>query len=138
MRIRASREPRPTSLAKILLPPLGMSTGFFMFVVPEVRIPLVYAAVAFPSGLLLSYPLIATTRLKIVDGQVYVEQSKSFALILMGLLALRLALHTYIEQFITVQQTAGLFFVLAFGMISSWRVAMWVRFRKLTLQRPGN
>jgi membrane protein CcdC involved in cytochrome C biogenesis len=32
----------------------------------------------------------------------------------------------------TIQQTAGLFFVLAFGMIVRWRVKMLLQYRALT------
>ena len=42
-------------------------------------------------------------------------------MILLGLAALRLALRGYVGQVLSAQQTAGLFFVVAFGMIVRWR-----------------
>ena len=43
----------------------------------------------------------------------------------------RLALRGYVEDLLSPQQTAAVFFVLAFGMILRWRVAMWREFRRL-------
>jgi len=48
------------------------------------------------------------------------------------LAAIRFVAHTYLDTVITVEQTAGLFFVLAFGMILRWRLNMFLEFRALT------
>lgn len=69
--------------------------------------------------------------MEIVHNDIYVKPSKAFSLILLGLLVIRIALHDYVQHYITVLQTASVFFVLAFGMIVSWRVAMYVQFRRL-------
>ena len=47
-RIREARG--PVSLKKIIIPPLGMATGFSMFVVPAFRIPWTWAVAAFIVG----------------------------------------------------------------------------------------
>ncbi|MBS1859683.1 MAG: DUF1453 family protein, partial [Acidobacteria bacterium] len=47
-RVRESRS--AVSLKKIVIPPLGMATGFCMFVVPAFRIPWAWAGVAFAIG----------------------------------------------------------------------------------------
>ncbi|MNJ02792.1 hypothetical protein D3C73_1628740 [compost metagenome] len=47
---------------------------------------------------------------------------------------MRLALHEYVESWITLYQTGAVFFVLAFGMLLPWRIAMYVKFRKLRLE----
>jgi membrane protein CcdC involved in cytochrome C biogenesis len=130
VRMRAGS--RPLTPVKIIMPPLGMSTGFLMFALPAFRIPLLWASLAFAAGLLLlSYPLIRSTKLQLQDGAVYVKRSKAFVFVLLGLLVLRLALHTYIEEFISVPQTGALFFILAFGMLLPWRAAMLLRYRRL-------
>ena len=50
----------------------------------------------------------------------------------MAVLALiRLAARNYVNKVITLEQTAGLFFVLAFGMILSWRVCMLLEYKRL-------
>jgi len=44
---------------------------------------------------------------------------------------IRIAAHTYLDTVISIQQSAGLFFVLAFGMIVRWRMSMLVEYRRL-------
>jgi membrane protein CcdC involved in cytochrome C biogenesis len=131
MRIRASG--KPTNARKIIIPPLGMSTGFLMFLFPEFRIPLTWAAIAFLTGaIFLSIPLIKTSRFEVKGDQIYLKRSRAFILILVTLLVIRMALHSYIEQYhISIFQTGGLFFILAFGMLLPWRLAMLMRYKKL-------
>jgi membrane protein CcdC involved in cytochrome C biogenesis len=40
----------------------------------------------------------------------------------------------YFDTILTVQQSAALFFVLAFGMIVRWRTRLLIDFRRLTSQ----
>ncbi|NOU97016.1 DUF1453 family protein [Paenibacillus sp. LMG 31456] len=130
VRTRSSR--KPVNAAKIMVPTLGMSTGFFMFVAPAFRVDARWALLAFLAGMLLfSYPLIRSARLVMDEGKVFVKRSKSFAFVLLGLLALRTALHSYIEQYISFPQTGALFFILAFGMLVTWRAAMLLQYRRL-------
>ncbi|WP_430103869.1 CcdC family protein [Paenibacillus validus] len=123
--VRSRAGSKPITVSSIVIPPIGMSTGFLMFALPFFRIPLAWAGSAFLAGLLLfSYPLIRSSRLERRSGGIYVKRSKSFALVLLILLALRLGLHEYIERFVSIPQTGALFFILAFGMIVPWRAAM--------------
>lgn len=128
--VRMKAANRPTSLRKIIIPPLGMSTGFLMFLVPFTRIPLGAALAAFAVGLVLAFPLIRTSKFEFVNGEVYLKRSRAFIFVLLGLLALRLLLHPLVEEYVTLQQSAGIFFVLAFGMILHWRVAMLLQYRR--------
>jgi len=42
-----------------------------------------------------------------------------------------------VGELISPQQTAGLFFILAFGMIVRWRSSLFVQYQRLTAgQRP--
>jgi membrane protein CcdC involved in cytochrome C biogenesis len=133
IRLRASK--KPTNAKKILIPPLGMSTGFLMFLYPPMRIPWSWALIAFLAGaLLFSYPLIRTSKFEIVDGQIYLKRSRAFIFILIGLFVLRMALHTYVEHLISVEQTGSVFFILAFGMLLPWRLAMFMQYKKLERQ----
>lgn len=128
VRLKASR--RPVTIKKIIIPPLGMSTGFLMFVEPQMHIPWIWVIVAFAAGwLLFSYPLIRSTHFEMIDGEVYVKRSPGFAYILIALLAVRLALHEVVEQYISVLQTGSVFFILAFGMILRWRLFMYKKFK---------
>lgn len=130
IRLRASD--RPVNKMKIIMPPIGMSTGFLMFVYPPMRIPLEWALIAFAAGaVFFSYPLMLTTKFQAEQGRIYARRSKAFIFILLGLLAIRISLHSYIEEFISIYQTGAVFFILAFGMIVPWRVYMYVQYLKL-------
>ena len=123
---------RPATTRSLLIPPLGMATGFSMFVVPQLRVPFVLGLAAFLFGaLLLSYPLIHTSRLERQGDVIMLRRSKAFLWILLGLLIVRLALRTYVASIMSPTQTASLFFLLAFGMLLPWRVAMYTRYRAL-------
>ncbi|MHA0857495.1 CcdC family protein [Paenibacillus sp. CMAA1364] len=130
--IRTKTSNTPVTIKKIVIPPIGMSTGFFMFVVPMTHIPIWWALVSFLLGwFVFSYPLIRGTRFKVVDDQVYTDRSKSFIFILLGMLAVRLLLHQIIERYISIPQTGSLFFILAFGMIVHWRVFMLKEYKRV-------
>ena len=87
----------PVTATKLLAPPLGMSTGFFMFVAPQLRVPLVWALGAFAAGaLVLSYPLIATSHLERQGDHVMMRRSRAFLGIILALALLRLALRQYV------------------------------------------
>ncbi len=118
---------------KILIPPIGMATGFCMFLVPEFRLPLLWAVCAFLLGAtVLAYPLLHTSRL-VRDGDVIMMQrSNAFFLVVIVLAAIRVLAHSYLDKFVDVKQTAALFFVLAFGMILHWRLRMYLEYRRLT------
>jgi membrane protein CcdC involved in cytochrome C biogenesis len=133
------RETRtPVTARKIIIPPLGMSTGFFMFIRPEMRIAWPLGLGAFLTGaLLLAIPLARTSTMDWQGDVVMMQRSNWFLLILLGLFAVRIALHDYVGHLLPPAQTASLFFVLAFGMILRWRVGMYLRFRRLIAEGPG-
>ena len=121
------------TLRKILIPPLGMATGFSMFVVHDFRIPLLWAACAFLLGAIgLAYPLLRTSKLVRSGEAIMMQRSNAFFLVVIGLATVRILAHNYIDQFVDVKQTAALFFVLAFGMILRWRMWMFREYRQLT------
>ena len=123
---------RPVSIPKIVIPPLGMSTGFGMFFVPALRVPFSWAITAFLAGaLLLSIPLQHTSKLHVEGEHIMMRRSRAFLLILLGLFALRIALHDYIGHLISPAQTGAVFFLMAFGMILRWRLAMLFEYRAL-------
>lgn len=135
-RVRETR--RPVSLKSIVIPPLGMSTGFCMFLAPMMRVPWSWAAAAFLIGaFVFSYPLARTSSLEWMDGQIMMRRSRAFLAILLALVVVRVALHDYLEHVISAQQTAGVYFILAFGMILRWRVAMLLSYRRLSRLHPS-
>jgi membrane protein CcdC involved in cytochrome C biogenesis len=130
-RVRETRV--PLSVRAIVIPPLAMSTGFFMFVSPLTHIPWSWAAGSLLLGLLvLAWPLVRSSRLTVRDGTVYMQRSRAFLWILLGLFAVRLLAHDWIGHLISPLQTASVFYLMAFGMIAHWRVAMYLEFRKIT------
>lgn len=135
-RIRESKT--AVTLKKIVIPPLGMATGFSMFVVPAFRIPLDWAALAFAIGATaLAWPLLLTTKLERRGDVVMMKRSRAFLVVILVLAAIRFAAHGYLDKFMTVEQTGGLFFVLAFGMIVVWRSKLVWDYRRLTVDlRP--
>jgi len=130
-RVRETRS--PVSTRKIVIPPLGMSTGFSMFIVPSFRIPWAWAGAAFLIGAIgLAYPLVRTSRLVRQGDTVMMQRSAAFFSVIVLLAAIRLLARGYLDSVLTVQQTGGLLFVLAFGMIVRWRTRMFLEYRKLT------
>jgi membrane protein CcdC involved in cytochrome C biogenesis len=132
-RVREGRT--AVTIRKIVIPPLGMATGFCMFLVPVFRIPLLWAACAFLLGATaLAYPLLRTSRL-VRDGEaIMMQRSNAFFLVIVVLAVIRVAAHTYFDRYLDVRQTGALFFVLAFGMILRWRMRMYFEYRQLTCE----
>lgn len=130
-RLRESR--RAVSMRKIIFPPLGMATGFSMFLAPDFRIPWAWAGAAFLIGALaLAWPLLLTTRLERQGDTVMMKRSGAFLVVLLVLAAIRFLARGYFDAILSAKQTAGTFFILAFGMIVIWRAKMFLDFRRLT------
>jgi membrane protein CcdC involved in cytochrome C biogenesis len=123
------------TLKTILIPPLGMATGFSMFIVPAFRIPWLWALCAFLIGaILLAWPLLATSRLHREGDKIIMKRSSMFVVVIIVLAAVRILARGYFDRLLTVEQTGALFFVLAFGMILRWRANMLLEYRTLTTQ----
>jgi membrane protein CcdC involved in cytochrome C biogenesis len=130
-RIREGRT--AVTVRKIVIPPLGMATGFCMFFVPIFRVPFLWALGAFLAGaIILAYPILRTSRLTLQGDTVMMRRSGAFFIVLVVLAAIRIAARSYLDSVITVEQSAALFFVLAFGMILRWRTSMLLEYRQLT------
>ncbi|RWZ60393.1 cytochrome c biogenesis protein CcdC [Halobacillus fulvus] len=129
VRMRAAK--KPASVKKIILPPMFMSTGALMFVFPVFRVGWSQVAEALLVGIIFSIFLIRTSKFEVREGDIYLKPSKAFVGILFGLLALRIVLKLIIGQSISFGETSGMFFLLAFGMIVTWRLAMLKEYLKL-------
>jgi len=129
-RVRESRT--AVTARKIVIPPVGMATGFAMFVVPGFRVPWSWAGIAFLGGaLVLAYPLLRTSRLVLEGETVMSQRSNAFFAVVILLAGIRVAARGYLDTVISVQQTAALFFILAFGMILRWRAHMFFQYKAL-------
>ncbi|WP_160719832.1 CcdC family protein [Bacillus sp. USDA818B3_A] len=129
--VRMKAAKKPTNAKKIILPPFFMSTGAFMYVVPEFRLTPMEMGEAIIVGMLFSILLIKTSKFEIRDNDIYLKRSKAFIFILVGLLILRLVLKAILSSTIDIGQLSGMFFLLAFSMIVPWRVAMFQSYKKL-------
>lgn len=129
--VRSKSAKKPASAKKIILPPLFMSTGALMFIFPFFRVPPMQIIEALLVGMLFSTVLIWTSKFEIRDGAIYLKQSKAFAFILIGLLLVRLVGKVVLSSKIDVGELGGMFWILAFGMIVPWRVAMYIQYKKL-------
>jgi membrane protein CcdC involved in cytochrome C biogenesis len=130
-RIREGRT--AVTARKILIPPMGMATGFSMFIVPAFRIPIAWAVAAFLIGAIaLAYPLLLTSTLQRSGDAIMMKRSGAFFTVVIGLAAIRYLARGYFDSMLTLEQTGGLFFVLAFGMIVRWRMNLFMKYRELT------
>ncbi|MEH6890926.1 cytochrome c biogenesis protein CcdC [Bacillus sp. JJ864] len=131
MFLRLKSAKKPVTLKKIILPPFFMSTGACMYFLPEFRLTSSEILEAVIVGLFFSIFLIKTSKFEIRGTDIYLIPSKAFIFILVGLLAVRLGMKEYLSQSIDLGQLSGMFFLLAFAMIVSWRIGMYRSFIRL-------
>lgn len=137
MFIRMKAAKKPVSAKKIILPPIFMSTGALMFVHPMFRVTPLEILEAGLVGMLFSILLIKTSSFEIRDKEIYMKRSRAFIFILIGLLIIRIIAKLVLSSSIDVGQLSGMFWILAFGMIVPWRIAMYMNFRKLHQELHG-
>jgi membrane protein CcdC involved in cytochrome C biogenesis len=134
-RIRETQ--RPVSRRSILLPPLAMSTGLAMFLLPDFRVPWPWALGAFLAGaLVFAIPLLRSSRLSREGDAIVIRRSRAFLGILLGLVAVRFLLRDYVGHALPPRQTGAVFFLLAFGMIVRWRTWMLAEYSRLAGPTP--
>ncbi|WP_242222699.1 CcdC family protein [Bacillus cereus group sp. BfR-BA-01380] len=131
MFLRLKSAKKPVTLKKIILPPFFMSTGACMYFLPEFRLTSTEILEAVIVGLFFSIFLIKTSKFEIRGKDIYLIPSKAFIFILVGLLVVRLGMKEYLSQSIDLGQLSGMFFLLAFAMIVSWRIGMYRSFMRL-------
>jgi membrane protein CcdC involved in cytochrome C biogenesis len=127
------REGRTAVTAKkLLMPPIGMATGFCMFLVPAFRIPLAWGLASFVIGyLFLAWPLLATSGLHRDGNVIMMKRSGAFFAVVIVLAVIRYIARDYFDRFMTLEQTGALFYLLAFGMIVRWRIKLFGAYRAL-------
>ncbi|KIL47826.1 CcdC family protein [Jeotgalibacillus campisalis] len=130
--VRMKAAKRPVSAKKIILPPLFMSTGALMFLIPFFRLSAIEFFEALIVGMIFSIVLIKTSKFEVQEKGIYLKPSKAFPFILIGLLIVRVIMKILLSSTIDLGALSGMFWVLAFGMIVPWRAAMYFQYRKLT------
>ncbi|KSU88969.1 hypothetical protein A2U94_10510 [Bacillus sp. VT 712] len=136
MRMKASE--KPVNAKKIILPPFFMSTGALMFIFPVFRVTGAEFLEALIVGLFFSLFLIKTSKFEVRDDDIYLKQSKAFTFIIIALLLIRVVMKLYLSSTIDVGALGGMFWILAFGMIVPWRIAMYRSYKKLEQQLQHN
>ena len=130
-RVREGRT--AVTLKKIVMPPLGMATGFCMFFYPPCRVPFLWGFAAFLIGaIVLAYPLLATSDLHLHNGEIRMKRSSMFFAVIIVLALIRWAARGYFDSFLSLEQTGAIFYLLAFGMILRWRAKLFLAYRVLT------
>ncbi|KAF6533125.1 MULTISPECIES: CcdC family protein [Bacillus] len=132
MIVRIKSSDKPASPKKIILPPIFMSTGALMFLFPIFRVTGEEFLEAITLGVIFSIFLIKTSKFEIKNNEIYLKRSKAFVFILIGLLVIRIAMKTILSTTIDYGALSGMFWILAFGMIVPWRIAMFLSYRKLS------
>ncbi|HLR42469.1 MAG TPA: cytochrome c biogenesis protein CcdC [Pseudogracilibacillus sp.] len=141
MFVRMKAAKRPLTVKRILLPPLFMSSGMWMFIIPAFRLTLLEIIEVMIVGVFFSIFLIKTTKFKVEDNEVYLIPSRAFIFILLSLLVVRIIIKLIIGSVISFGETSGMFYLLALSMIFTWRLAMLREFlilQKSTLVQQSN
>lgn len=133
--VRQKASKSPLTVKKILIPPVMMSTGALMFVLPYFRLTATEIFEALVIGLIFSVLLVITTKYEQKDDQLYVKPSKWFIGILFALLIIRTFLKSILSMSISPGEIGGMFFLLAFVMIVVWRLSMFIKFKKFKKQQ---
>jgi membrane protein CcdC involved in cytochrome C biogenesis len=130
-RVREGRT--AVTLKKIVMPPLGMATGFCMFFYPPCRVPFLWGLAAFLIGaIVFAWPLLLTSDLHLHNGEIRMKRSSMFFVVIIVLALVRWAARGYFDSFLSLEQTGAIFYLLAFGMILRWRAKLYFAWRALT------
>ena len=129
--IRMKAQKYPVNAKKIMLPPVFMATGAFMYVVPYFRLTGTEILESVILGVIFSSVLILTSHFEVKGELIYLKKSKAFPVILISLLIIRSLLKVFIGNSIDPGELAGMFFLLAFSMLLPWRIAMLQRYNKI-------
>ncbi|MCY8910566.1 CcdC family protein [Bacillus atrophaeus] len=131
MVVRIKSSDKPVSPKKIILPPIFMSTGALMFLFPVFWVTGEEFLEAITLGVIFSIFLIKTSKFEIKNNEIYMKRSKAFVFILVGLLVIRIVMKSILSTSVDYGALSGMFWILAFGMIVPWRIAMYLSYRKL-------
>lgn len=129
--IRMKAQKFPVNEKKIILPPIFMSTGALMYVIPYFRLTGFEILESIILGVVFSSVLIWTSHFEVQGTEIYMKRSKAFPIILISLLIIRTIIKIFISSSIDPGEIGGMFFLLAFSMIVPWRLAMLYKYKKV-------
>ncbi|KFN02295.1 cytochrome c biogenesis protein CcdC [Bacillus clarus] len=129
-RYRSMYRPIKGNGKRILLSLLFLTPGILLFFGP-VHPAILQVSLAILFGVLFAIPLIFLTNYeRREDGNIYTKKSATFLITFIGIVILRFGSRQYIVDL--DQQTIGLlFYVVAVSYIIPWRIACYIKFRKV-------
>lgn len=136
--VRMRAQQYPVNEKKIILPPVFMSTGALMYVVPYFRLTHTEIIESIVIGMLFSTVLMMTSHFEVKGSDIYLKKSKAFPIVLISLLIIRTVLKVFLGSSINAGELAGMFFLLAFSMLLPWRLAMLYRYQQLKKRMLNN
>lgn len=130
-RLKEMVRPIQGSGIKILLPIIYLLPVLSLFSQLPSQLKIWEIGVASLIGVLFAVPLMLTTNYEIrQDGQIYAQKNKTFFIALLAVLVIRIVL----RQFFSGMDPASLsllFYTIALGYVVPWRIASFVKFRKV-------
>ena len=134
-RTRAMFRPIQGSGIKILLPILYLFPAISMFSQLPFQLKIREIGIASLIGVLLAVPLMLTTNYEVrQDGQIYAQKNKSFFIALIAVVVIRFAARQYFSG-MDPTSLGMLFFIVAFSYVVPWRIASFIKFRKVNYYR---
>ncbi|KXY35382.1 cobalamin biosynthesis protein CbiX [Bacillus cereus] len=129
-RYRSMYKPIKGTGKRILWPLLFLTPGILLFFGP-VHPAILQVTIAASIGVIFAIPLIILTNYeRREDGNIYTKKSAAFLITFIGIVILRYSSRQYIVGL--DPQTIGLlFYVIAISYIIPWRIACYIKFRKV-------
>lgn len=134
-RMRSMSKPIKGGGFRLLLPLVFMLIGMMGFMNPQLHLTVKEVLLSLLFGFILSIPMILTTNYEVrEDGEIYTRRSKAFIAAIVGLLSIRLGLRSYLQG-LDPAELGMLFYLIAVAYVVPWRIASYVKFRKLLEHR---
>lgn len=136
MRIQSNKKPIKGRGFSFLFLPIVMLIGFIGFKDPKVHVNTMEFVTAACLGIVFAIPLILTTNYEVRnDGEIYSKQSMAYIIALIALVIVRLLLSRYMKN-IDPSNLFVLNYTFAYCYFGSWRIASFIKFRKLFILQP--
>lgn len=126
--IRSKSAEKPMSVKRILLPTMFMSTGLAMFFFPFFHVPYKLMIEAIGFGLFFSFVLSYLSSFEIRGDKVFFKPNKYLFPLLLLFFLVRFIIKLLIGSSIHIGETAGMFFILAFSTLCTWRFLMVIKY----------
>lgn len=129
-RYRSMYKPIKGTGKRILWPLLFLTPGILLFFGP-VHPAILQVTIAASIGVIFAIPLIFLTNYeRREDGNIYTKKSAAFLITFIGIVILRYSSRQYIVG-LDPQIIGLLFYVIAVSYIIPWRIACYIKFRKV-------